>query len=188
MHTKMAMATLIAVGTTALSLLLTTPATMAQSKSAVTAATGAPAAPGSHGGLGANGKPDFSPPLPVVQGALPWETLAKVEMIKAKDKFIPKFAPEVQKLNNKDVTLVGFMMPLEPGERQNHFLLTITSQTCNFCIPAGPEGMVEIKTKNPLKTTFDAIVVKGKLEVLKDDPTGVLYRMRSANGELIGSK
>ena len=41
------------------------------------------------------------------------------------------------------------MMPLEPGERQKHFLLTSVPLTCSFCVPGGPESMVEVKTKMP---------------------------------------
>ena len=32
----------------------------------------------------------------------------------------------------------------------------------------------------PVKYTFDAVVMSGKLTVLKDDPTGVFYRLTDA--------
>jgi uncharacterized protein len=80
-------------------------------------------------------------------------------------------------LNNREVKIQGFMMPLETGEKQRHFLLTITPQTCAFCIPAGPEGMVEIRTKTPIKVTFEPLVLTGKFEVLANDPMGLYYRM-----------
>jgi hypothetical protein len=53
-------------------------------------------------------------------------------------------------------------------------------QTCAFCMPGGPESLVEVKSKTPVKYTFDAIVMTGKLEVLKDDPTGIFYRLTDA--------
>ena len=49
--------------------------------------------------------------------------------------------------------------------------------TCSFCMPGGPESLVEVKTKQPVKYSFEPIVVSGKLSVLKDDPTGVFYRI-----------
>jgi hypothetical protein len=52
--------------------------------------------------------------------------------------------------------------------------------TCAFCLPGGPESMVEVKMKTPVKYTFDAVVVTGKLAVLKDDPTGIFYRIIDA--------
>jgi hypothetical protein len=53
-------------------------------------------------------------------------------------------------------------------------------QTCAFCMPGGPESLVEVKSKTPIKYTFEPVVVIGKLAVLKDDPTGVFYRLTEA--------
>ena len=89
----------------------------------------------------------------------------------------------VMRLDRQDVRIVGFMMPLEPGERQSHFLLTVTSQTCAFCVPAGPEGIVEVRTRSPVKVTYDPVLIAGRLEVLRNDPMGVYYRI--GNGEAL---
>jgi hypothetical protein len=126
------------------------------------------------------GQPLVSPPLPEVAGTVPWDLLAQVKTVRVKDRFVPEFAPAVARLDRQDVKVVGFMMPLQAGEKQSHFLLTVTSQTCAFCVPAGPEGIIEVRTKAPVKTTFDPIVIAGRLEVLRDDPLGVYYRI--ANG------
>jgi len=40
--------------------------------------------------------------------------------------------------------------------------------------------LVEIKSKTPIKYTFEAVVLSGRLAVLKDDPTGVFYRLTDA--------
>lgn len=132
---------------------------------------------GGHAGT----QPQVSPPLPVVPGTVPWDLLGQVKTVRVKDRFVPEFPPSVRRLDKQEVKLVGFMMPLQAGERQSHFLLTVTSQTCAFCIPAGPEGIVEVKAKTPVKVTFDPIVVAGRLEVLRDDPMGIYYRL--SNGE-----
>jgi hypothetical protein len=132
---------------------------------------------GSHAG----DQPQVSPPLPQVAGTVPWDLLAQVKTVRVKDRFLPEFAPAVRKLDQQDVKVVGFMMPLQTGDRQSHFLLTVTSQTCAFCIPAGPEGIVEVRAKVPVRFTFDPIVIAGRLEVLRDDPLGVYYRI--GNGE-----
>ena len=42
--------------------------------------------------------------------------------------------------------------------------------------------MVEVKTKIPVKYTFEAVVVEGKFLVLPDDPSGLYYRMVDAIG------
>jgi hypothetical protein len=66
------------------------------------------------------------------------------------------------------------------GDKQSHFVLTAMPQTCSFCMPGGPESMVEVKSKQPVKYTFDVVVLTGKLEVLKEEPTGIFYRLTDA--------
>lgn len=112
---------------------------------------------------------------------MPWDLLGQVKQVKVKNKVLPEFAPAVTKLDKQEVKVAGFMMPLQSGERQSHFLLTVTSQTCSFCIPAGPEGIIEVRTRTPVKSTFDPVLIAGRLEVLRDDPMGLYYRI--SNGE-----
>ena len=109
-----------------------------------------------------------------------WKLLAQVELVKMKDRYVPQFATGVSSLDQKQVKVQGFMMPLEMGDKQTHFVLASMPQTCAFCMPGGPESMVEVKTRTPVKYTFDAVVVSGKLTVLKDDPTGIFYRLTEA--------
>src|SRR5712671_2611946 len=119
-------------------------------------------------------------PLPDRKDVLSWKTLAQVELVKQKDRYVPQFSSSVAALDSKNVKLQGFMMPLEMGEKQAHFVLASTPTTCAFCVPGGPESMVEVKMKTPVKYTFDALVVAGKLTVLKDDPSGIFYRITDA--------
>jgi len=86
----------------------------------------------------------------------------------------------VQALDDRMQRVQGFMMPLEPGERQKHFLLTSVPLTCSFCTPGGPESMVEVKTKTPVKYTLEPVVVEGRFSVLADDSYGLYYRMTEA--------
>jgi hypothetical protein len=119
-------------------------------------------------------------PLPERKDVVSWKTLAEVEIVKQKDRYVPQFSSSVAALDKKNVKLQGFMMPLEMGEKQAHFVLASTPTTCAFCVPGGPESMVEVKMKTPVKYTFDALVVAGKLTVLKDDPSGIFYRITDA--------
>jgi len=124
--------------------------------------------------------PNQFQPLPERKDVVSWKTLSQVELVKQKDRYVPQFAKDVSALDQKEVKLQGFMMPLEVGDKQSHFVLTAMPQSCAFCLPGGPESMVEVKSKTPLKYTFDAVVVTGKLTVLKDDPTGIFYRLTEA--------
>ena len=124
--------------------------------------------------------PNQFQPLPERKDVVSWKTLSQVELVKQKDRYVPQFAKDVSALDQKEIKVQGFMMPLEVGDKQSHFVLTAMPQTCAFCMPGGPESMVEVKSKTPVKYTFDAVVVTGKLTVLKDDPTGIFYRLTEA--------
>jgi len=118
--------------------------------------------------------------LPEMQGVIPWRTLAQVEPVKQGDKWVPQFSPEILGLNRKDVRLYGFIIPLDLGDGQKHFLLSAVPPHCPFCLPAGPDALVEVRAKKPLSYGFEPIVVAGRFAVLKDDPAGVLYRLNDA--------
>lgn len=121
-----------------------------------------------------------SKPLPELKGVVSWKTLGEVQTIKQKDKFVPQFSPAVAALDKKEVKLQGFMMPLEMGDKQKRFILTAMPPSCAFCLPSGPDQLVEIQAKAPVKYGFEPIVVSGKLTVLRDDPMGLYYRLTDA--------
>jgi len=122
---------------------------------------------------------DFKP-LPERKDVVSWRLLAQVELVKLKDRYQPQFSAGIAALDAKEVKLQGFMMPLEMGDKQSHFILSAMPQSCSFCMPGGPESLVEVKTKKPLAFGLEPIVLTGKLAVLKDDPTGVFYRLTDA--------
>jgi uncharacterized protein len=130
-------------------------------------------------GAAVGGDQQFKP-LPDRKDVVSWKTLQQVELVKQKDRYVPQFAKDVAALDQKEVKMQGFMMPLQVGDKQSHFVLTAMPQSCAFCLPGGPESMVEVKSKTPVKYTFEAVVLSGKLTVLKDDPTGIFYRLTDA--------
>jgi hypothetical protein len=83
-------------------------------------------------------------------------------------------------MNEKTQRIQGFMMPLEPGKKQRHFLLSSVPLSCSFCLPGGPESMVEVRTKTPVEYSMEPVVVEGRLQVLQDDPYGLYYRISDA--------
>lgn len=119
-------------------------------------------------------------PLVERKDVVSWKTFAQVEIVKMNDRYVPQFAQSVASLDQKEVKVQGFMMPLQMGDKQTHFVLSAMPQSCAFCLPGGPESMVEVKSKTAVKYTFEPVVLTGKLTVLKDDPTGVFYRLTEA--------
>lgn len=135
-------------------------------------------------GTGAGTHSPDSPfaPLPQRSDVVPWSVLTAVTTKAEKNRILPVFRNEQMVLNQKTQRIQGFMMPLEPGEKQRHFLLTSVPMTCSFCVPGGPESMVEVKTKTPVKYSLEPVVVEGRFAVLNDDPYGLYYRVTDAVG------
>ena len=137
-------------------------------------ATGLQAAPASE-------PPSFFAPLTEIPGVVSWKLLGQATTVKAKKgRMVPHYTPAISALDNTEVKVQGFMMPLEPGQKQKHFLLTVTSASCPFCLPAGPEGVVEIRSRTPVKFSYAPFIVQGRLKVLPSDPMGLYYRMTDA--------
>jgi hypothetical protein len=112
-------------------------------------------------------------------GAVPWELLQQAKTVQKADKrFGPQFTREIRQLDQKDVKLYGFMMPLEQTAKQKRFLLASFPPHCPFCMPGGPESMVEVIATSPIEFTYDPILVSGRMAVLDDDV--VYYRLTDA--------
>jgi len=131
-------------------------------------------------GAGVHGANSPFAPLQERADVLPWSVLTTVKTKVEKNRVLPVFPSTIQALNQKSQRVQGFMMPLEPGEKQTHFLLSSVPLTCSFCVPGGPESMVEVKSRTPVKYSMEAVVVEGQFAVLKDDPYGLFYRMTEA--------
>jgi hypothetical protein len=109
-----------------------------------------------------------------------WKLLNQVELVKQKDRYVPRFSSGVAALDQKEVKIQGFIVPLAIGANQTHFILSAMPVTCPFCVPAGAESLVEVRSKNPVRFTFEPVVLRGKLSVMTDDPIGVFYRLTDA--------
>jgi len=118
--------------------------------------------------------------LPERAGVVSWRTLAQVEPVKQNGKMVPSFSRDILGLDQKDVRVQGFIIPLDLGDKQKRFLLSSVPPHCPFCMPAGPEGIVEVQTKSPVKYAIEPIVVSGRFTVLKNDDGGLLYRLTEA--------
>lgn len=143
---------------------------------------GSPIAGGIPSGSGAGVHSPNSPFAPLKDRAdvVPWSVLTEVKTKQEKNRILPVFSAPVQAMHQTRQRVQGFMMPLEPGEKQKHFLISSVPLTCSFCIPGGPESMVEVRTKTPVKYSMEAVVIEGQFAVLKDDPFGLYYRMTDA--------
>lgn len=155
------------------------PVAVAQLSSPIPGATPVPTLPA---GTGAGYHSPNSPYAPLAARAdvVPWSVLTAVRTKNEKNRLVPVFGQAQLALHQKTQRIQGFMMPLEPGERQRHFLLSAVPLTCSFCVPGGPESMVEVRTREPVRYAMEPVVVEGRFLVLTDDPYGLYYRITDA--------
>lgn len=134
----------------------------------------------SGSGAGVHSPDSPFPPLKDRSDVLPWSLLTNVKTKVEKNRVLPVFPPQVLSLDGKTQRVQGFMMPLEPGEKQTHFLLSSVPLSCSFCLPGGPESMIEVKSRTPIRYGMEPLVVQGRLAVLHDDQYGLYYRITDA--------
>jgi len=74
--------------------------------------------------------------LPSRTDVVPWETLAKVEAVQKNGRMVPVYNNEILALDKRAARVQGFMIPLDAGDKQKHFLLAAVPSNCPFCLPA----------------------------------------------------
>ena len=124
-------------------------------------------------------------PLMTPDGVVSWDALADFDVeISAPAPFqtiyTKTYRKEVAELNGETVKLQGFMFPLRGAEEHSYFLLTAWPPGCPFCLPGGPNSMVEVKSDEPIRYTHEPITLEGTFEILEDDPSGLNYRLAKA--------
>ncbi|CAD5273623.1 MULTISPECIES: hypothetical protein [unclassified Imperialibacter] len=114
-----------------------------------------------------------------------WATLAKVTYKVGKDEYgelsIPVFGDEIQKLAGKEIELPGYIIPFDGMFKPDHIILSsLPVAACFFCGSGGPESVIEIYLKEPIKYTANGIKVRGKLELNETDYNQLMYILKDA--------
>jgi len=116
-----------------------------------------------------------------------WKTLAKITYKKEYDEFLgfkndkPVFSAEIKALNGKEVTVKGFIIPVEGYKSHKEFILSAFPYSmCFFCGGAGPESVMEVKSLDAIEYSAEAITIKGKLKLNTDDVNQLMYSLTDA--------
>jgi len=126
---------------------------------------------------------NVSEPIATPKGFLSWDMLAKAQLKTSGDIVRPVFTDDIKKLDQQTETARGYMFPLDAFGKQTHFILSPYPSSCPFCLPAGPNELIEVKPDEPMAFTYDPVTVKGKFELLQSDEDikqGVFYRLENA--------
>jgi hypothetical protein len=116
-----------------------------------------------------------------------WKTLAKITYKKEYDEFLgfkidkPVFSEEIKALNGKEVTVKGFIIPVEGYKSHKEFILSAFPYSmCFFCGGAGPESVMEVTSVEPIEYSAESVVIKGKLKLNTDDVNKLMYSLSEA--------
>jgi uncharacterized protein len=119
-------------------------------------------------------------PLASRNDVLSWDQLAAITTKLEGQKIVPQFTLIQTKFDKKAQRLQGYIMPLHAGLNHKHFLLTSVPMTCAFCVPGGPESMVEVRSKSPITYTMEPIVLQGRFALLPNNEHGLYYSLSDA--------
>ena len=116
-----------------------------------------------------------------------WKTLAKITYKKEYDEVLgfkidkPVFSDAIKELEGEIVTVKGFIIPTEGYKSHTEFIFSAFPYSMGFfCGGAGPETVMEVITKEPVKYTAEAITLRGKLVLNADDINRLMYFLEEA--------
>lgn len=126
-------------------------------------------------------KPPSSTPGMMQSDDQIWKNFAKCKISMDKDLSSRiNYIPGVKAMNGKNVTISGFMLPLEPKDKFNHFLLSKNAPTCAFCPPGGLNEFVEVFSIKAMGWKDSLITLSGTLILVNDGKKGVFFQMKNA--------
>ena len=116
-----------------------------------------------------------------------WKTLSRITYKKEFDELMgfkidkPVFSDKVKALSGKEIIIKGYIIPVEGYKSHKEFILSaFPYNMCFFCGGAGPETVMEVESKEPVKYQADAIYLKGTLELNADDINRLMYKIVDA--------
>ncbi|WP_291779608.1 hypothetical protein [Cecembia sp.] len=114
-----------------------------------------------------------------------WRDLSNVTYKIGQDEFgelyIPVFSDKIKDLEGKVVEADGFIIPFEGMFKPEHIILSsLPLAECFFCGSGGPETVMEVLLKNPIKYTSKKVKVRGKLTLNDRDPEKLMYILKEA--------
>jgi hypothetical protein len=116
-----------------------------------------------------------------------WKTLSKISYKKEYDALMgfkidkPVFGDAVKALGGKEITIKGYIIPVEGYKSHKEFIFSAFPYSmCFFCGGAGPETVMEVEATEGIKYTADPIVLKGILKLNDKDINRLMYKLTVA--------
>lgn len=114
-----------------------------------------------------------------------WQSLAKITYTKQYDELlgfkveVPVFSDEVKKMEGKEITVKGYIIPVEGYKSHTEFIFSaFPYNMCFFCGGAGAETVMEVYASEAIKYQTEAITIKGKLHLNDEDINQLMYILK----------
>jgi hypothetical protein len=124
---------------------------------------------------------------PTPKGGVAWSVLESTKEVTRLDdnqliRSKPVFPPAVKALAGKRIKVSGYMLPLQNGAKQTHFVLLAYPPDCPFHLNPAPMQFIEVRTRTPVPVSYDVKTIEGTLALGGQDEPGVFYRFADAVG------
>ena len=113
-----------------------------------------------------------------------WKTLSKITYKKEYDEMlgfkidIPVFSQDVLALEGQEVTITGYIIPVEGYKSHKEFIFSAYPYNmCFFCGGAGPETVMEVIATEAVPYTADPVTIKGILRLNATDINRLMYAL-----------
>ncbi len=107
-------------------------------------------------------------------------TTTRINEDAGKGAFSAVFPPAVSALAGKEISISGFMLPLEARSETDHFLLSKYTPVCAFCPPGRPNEVIEVRSTGPVYPDTAQVTVTGRFSLQRDGGAGLFFRMDGA--------
>ena len=116
-----------------------------------------------------------------------WKTLSRITYRKEYDELMgfkidkPVFSKQVQDLEGSEITIKGYVIPVEGYKSHTEFIFSaFPYNMCFFCGGAGPETVMEVLASEPVKYSAEQVTLKGKIQLNADDINRLMYQLVDA--------
>jgi hypothetical protein len=116
--------------------------------------------------------------LPISRDTL-WTLLGRTDVKFNGDTGYYEFAfpDEVKALDGTEITITGFMLPLDMLEVSDNFLLSMRTPTCPFCPPGEPDEYIDTHMLREVSWVEEAVTVTGRFSIQDGTETGMPFRL-----------
>ncbi len=122
--------------------------------------------------------------MPTASGDI-WQKLskAKIGLDEKKGVFTATMPPEVKKISGTQITVEGFMLPLESTLSHSHFLLSKRTPTCPYCMPGGPTEVIDVYMQKPIDYSNGILFLTGTFKLVDDEKSGLYFRLENTTSQ-----